>query len=205
MATATALSDVTNDGAEAISTEMPFSVNVIAEGVAPFIFHRWSCDSIEAKGKAAKGSAAKKSDDLESYCYRAENGQLAIPTEYFRMAVVQAAKFKQDPRSPRKSAMDLFKAALFPTHEYCPLGMDKWDYVDRRRVTVQRNGITRSRPAINTGWKAVMQLQVVLPEYVSPQLLNEVLQLAGRVIGVGDFRPTFGRFQVVHFSVSGDK
>ena len=45
-----------------------------------------------------------------------------------------------------------------------------------------------------------MEFEVVLPEYVTPELLNEVLQLAGRVIGVGDFRPTFGRFQVLAFA-----
>jgi len=197
----TALAEVSNDAAAAISTEMPYTIQAVVHGTAAFIFHRWSVDGVEAKAKAAKGSKAKKEDDLESYVYRDEFGQLSIPTEYFRMAIVNAAKFKQDPRSPRKSAMDLFKAAIFPTHEFCPLGTEKWDYVDRRRVTVQRNGITRCRPAINTGWKAMMRFQVVLPEYVSPQLLNEVLQLAGRVIGVGDFRPTFGRFQVVHFGV----
>ena len=42
---------------------------------------------------------------------------------------------------------------------------------------------------------------VNLPEYVSPSDLNEVIQSAGRLIGVGDFRPTYGRFQVVKFEV----
>jgi hypothetical protein len=199
MATATALSEISNDGKSVFQAEMPFSATIAVQGVAPFIFHRWSVDGVEAKSKAAKGSKAKKEDDLESYVYRDEDGFLAIPAEYFRMAIVNAAKFKQDPRSPRKSAMDLFKAAVFPTHEYCSLGRKEWDYVDRRRVTVQRNGITRCRPAINKDWKATMQFEIVLPEYVSPELLNEVIQLAGRVTGVGDFRPTFGRFQVVGF------
>lgn len=199
MATATALHGVSNDGAAVINCELPYSVLVMVTGVSPFIFHRWSVDGVEAKAKAAKGSKAKKEDDLESYVYRDDEGYLAIPSEYFRMSIINAAKFKQDPRSPRKSAMDLFKAAVFPSSEYCSLGMKDWSYVDRRRVTVQRNGITRSRPAINQGWTCEMQLSVVLPEYVSPELLNEVIQMAGRVVGVGDFRPTFGRFQVVGF------
>lgn len=198
-ATATALESVSNDGQSVINTEIPYSVQVAVKGVSAFIFHRWSVDGVEAKSKAAKGSKAKKEDDLESYVYRLEDSTLAIPTEYFRMAVVNAAKFKQDPRSPRKSAMDLFKAAIFPTHEMCSLGKDTWDYIDRRRVTVQRNGITRNRPAIMPGWECAMEFEVVLPEYVSPELFNEVIQLAGRVIGVGDFRPTYGRFQVVGF------
>lgn len=198
----TAIGDPSNDAASIISLELPYIAEVRAKGVCPLLFHRWSVDGIEAKAKAAKGSKAKREDDLESYVYRNEAGEICIPGEYFRMAAINTAKFKQDPRSPRKSAMDLFKAAIFPLEELCSLGIKEWDYVDRRRAPVQRQGITRARPAIKAGWEATVFLQCTLPEYVSPDLLNEVLQLAGRVNGIADHRPTFGRFQVIGFKVS---
>lgn len=201
MKSSTVLDNVSNDGASAVESSMPYIVEATVEGSAPFLFHRWSVDGVEAKSKAAKGSKAKKEDDLESYVYRDERGLLCIPTEYFRMSVVNAAKYKQDPRSPRKSAMDLFKAGLVGLTELCSLGVKDWQYVDRRRVMIQRNGITRSRPAMHAGWRATMQFQVLLPEYVSTAMLNETLQAAGRLVGVGDFRPTYGRFQVVEFVV----
>jgi hypothetical protein len=195
----TALEPVSNDAEETISYSQPYLAEIAVEGTAPFLFHRWSVEGVDAKAKAAKGSKAKKSDDLESYVYRTPEGELAIPSEYFRMAIINAAKFRQDPRSPRKSAMDLFKAAIAGMDPYCTLRVKQWDYVDMRRVMVQRNGITRHRPAINTGWKVIVLLQVLLPEYVPPSMLNEVVQSAGRLIGVGDFRPTYGRFQVIGF------
>jgi hypothetical protein len=117
------------------------------------------------------------------------------------MSLIGAAKFRQDPRSPRKSAMDLFKAAVVSVTQLASLGVKDWDYEDRRRVLIQRNAITRSRPAFRAGWKVKIQLQVNLPEYVSPSLLNEVIASAGKLIGIGDFRPTFGRFQVVGFNI----
>ncbi len=117
------------------------------------------------------------------------------------MSIINAAKYKQDPRSPRKSAMDLFKAGVVVLEELCDLGVAEWDYIDRRRVMIQRNGITRCRPAMHSGWKCSAHLQILLPEYISPSLLNETIQAAGRLIGVGDFRPTFGRFMVTGFSV----
>ena len=46
-----------------------------------------------------------------------------------------------------------------------------------------------------------MCLQVLLPEYINPQMMNDTLQYAGRIVGVGDFRPSFGRFQVTAFDV----
>jgi hypothetical protein len=200
-AAATAIDPVSNDGAFVVNFSEPYVALVSVLGTAPILYHRWSVDGVEAKAKAAKGSKAKKEDDLESYVYRDSKGYLSIPGEYFRMSLINAAKFKQDPRSPRKSAMDLFKAAVVVLEEHCSLGVKEWTYVDKRRVQIQRNAITRARPAVEAGWKCDVLLQVLLPEYVGPDLLNEVIQSAGRLVGVGDFRPTFGRFQVTQFKL----
>lgn len=191
----------TNGGEETIAAGYPYSVEVTVQGSAPLLFHRWNCDAVEAKSKAAKGSAAKKSDDIESYVYRNDVGEICLPGEYLRQSIIMAAKFRQDPRSPRKSAMDLFKAAVISLTDLASMGVAEWDYEDRRRVTVQRNGITRIRPAMREGWKATVQLMVNIPEYVDPPLLRAVLDDAGRLVGVGDFRPTFGRFTVSNWEV----
>lgn len=194
-----AVAGVTNGGADAISASEPFTVVVAIEGSADFLFHRWNAEAVETKAKAAKNSAAKKSDDIESYVYRLDDGNLAIPGEYLRQAIIHAAKFRQDPRSPRKSAMDLYKAGVVSLTALASLGKDKWDYEDKRRVVIQRNGVNRVRPAMRAGWNAEFQLMVMLPEYISRQDLNEVVSTAGRLIGVGDFRPTYGRFQITKF------
>lgn len=190
------LGDPTNGAAGALVHEQPFTVTVTIEGVAPILFHRWGVDAVAAKAAAKKGSAAKKEDDIESYVYRDPKGFICLPGEYLRATVVNAAKFRQDPRSPRKSAMDLFKAGVVSMTELASLGSKNWDYLDRRRVQVQRNAITRVRPAFNQGWHATIQLAVLVPEYINENLLREVVDLGGRLVGVGDFRPTFGRFVV---------
>jgi hypothetical protein len=156
---------------------------------------------VEAKSKAAKNSTAKKTDDIESYVYRDDRGHLSIPGEYFRQAIIHAAKFRQDPRSPRKSAMDLYKAGVLNLTLLCDLGYKDWDYLDRRRVVIQRNGVTRIRPAMKTGWNAEFDLLVNTPEYIEPHILVEVVSQAGRLVGVGDFRPTFGRFTIKTWKV----
>lgn len=201
MATVTAIAEVSNDAKSVIEAGMPYVAKITVEGTAPFLFHRWSVDGVEAKAKAAKGSKAKKEDDLESYVYRNENCELCIPTEYLRMAIVGAAKYKQDPRSPRKSAMDLVKAGIAGLTELCSTGKKDWDFLDRRRVMIQRNAITRCRPALHAGWRIAAEFQILLPEYLSPSFANELAQSAGRLIGIGDFRPTFGRYQVIGFEV----
>ncbi len=201
MASVVSLKEPTNGAAATIDASAPYVAQVGIVGSADFLFHRWNCEAVDAKAKAAKNSAAKKSDDLESYVYRVESGELAIPGEYLRMAMIHAAKFRQDPRSPRKSAMDLFKAGVVMLTNLAPLGVEAWDYEDRRRVMVQRNGVNRVRPAMRAGWRADFEIMVQTPEYIDPALLRAVLIDAGRLVGIGDFRPTFGRFDTARFEV----
>jgi hypothetical protein len=193
-----------NGGVSGIEMQMPYRVEVEIQGTAPILFHRWNCESVESKSKAKKGSAEKKTDDIESYVYRTQKGELAIPGEYLRGAIIGAARYQQDPRSPRKSASDLFKAAVISLTPLASLSVKTWDFLDKRRVVIQRNAITRSRPAMAEGWKAKFILQVQLPEYIDQAMLNGTIAAAGKLIGLGDFRPSFGRFQVVKFSVLED-
>lgn len=196
------VADVTNGGKKAIEDGLPYAVNVSIQGASDLLFHRWNCESVDAKAKAAKNSKAKKEDDVESYVWRNTDGELCIPGEYFRQSIIHAAKFKQDPRSPRKSAMDLFKAGVVSLTALAPLGVSGWDYLDTRRVTVQRAGINRTRPAMRTGWSTELQFQILTPEYIDTNLFQDVLNTAGRLVGVGDFRPTYGRFFIKSFEIA---
>jgi len=190
-----------NAAAEQIKFDEPWSVAVEITGTADLLFHRWNNEAVAEKSKAKKGSAAKKTDNVESYVYRNDAGEVCVPGEYLRGSIVNAAKFRQDPRSPRKSAMDLTKAGIIVLTPLASLGSTKWDYEDQRRVVVQRNAITRVRPAFRAGWKCSVELMVNTPEYIDQAFLRDLLSLAGRLIGVGDFRPSFGRFDVTSFKV----
>lgn len=192
----------TNAARFAIDMTVPYTVNITIKGTADMLFHRWNCESVAEKSAAAKGSKAKKTDDVESYVYRDDDGILCLPGEYVRQAVIHAAKYRQDPRSPRKSAMDLFKAGIISLTPLASLGAKDWNYLHQCRVVIQRNAVTRSRPAMKAGWEASIQLMVNLPEYIASDVLHEVLANAGRLVGVGDFRPTYGRFIVTNFSQS---
>ena len=189
---------VTNDGEVPILLSAPYSVRFTIRGVSDILFHRWSNEAVAAKAAAKRGSAAKKTDDVESYVWRDEQGMVCLPGAYVQKAMIEAGRFMQDPRSARKTAVDLFKAAFIPLTVLAPLGKE-WEIEDRRRMTVNRAGITRTSPGFRCGWEAAFEFQVNLPEYVDERLFLEALSLAGRVIGVGQYRPTYGRFSVVKF------
>jgi hypothetical protein len=193
------ITEPTNGAADTIGQSEPFTMRVTVKGAADFLFHRWNCEAIEAKASASKGSKGKKTDDVETYVWRMDDGTLAIPGDHLRGSIVAAAKFRQDPRSPRKSAQDLYKAGIAVTTLLAPLGTKSWDYLDKRRMVVQRQGINRIRPAMRAGWEATFDVLVLLPEYIDQNTLRETIESAGRLCGLGDSRPTFGRFGIVAF------
>jgi hypothetical protein len=192
---------LTNGGEEIIAIQQPYRIAVTIRGDADILFHRWNCEAVEAKSKAVKGSKAKKSDNVESYVYRDDGGNICLPGEYLRQSMIHAAKYQQDPRSPRKSAMDIVKAGVISLTALASFGTKKWDYEHAARVQVQRNGITRIRPAFRQGWKCTVLLMVNLPEYLAVEFVQRLVTDAGRLIGVGDFRPSYGRFSVTKFDV----
>ena len=205
----TGIGAVSNDGEAAIGH--PFTVHLTLQGTADLLFHRYSADEVEAKANAAKGSRAKKTDDIESYLYRNADDQICMPGRYLQRALQEAGRFQQDPRSPRKSAFDLCKAGIVVTPMLAPMipaGKDEptvdWDYLDRQRVVVQRSAVTRVRPAFTTGWVVDMEITSLLPEYITPTLLRKLADDAGRFIGLADFRPTYGRFVIVRWEVRRD-
>lgn len=198
----TSIKPTSNGASEEIGYQRPYKAIVEITGVAPILFHGWNNEAVEAKANAPKNSKAKKSDNLESYVYRCQNKNLGIKGNALHAALVGAGRFRQDPRSPRKSAMDLIKAGVVPLTIIADLGCKEWDYIDRDRVVVQRASITRERPALLEGWKASFELMITTPEYISPAFLHDLLEYAGRLCGLYDHRPTYGRFQVTHFETT---
>lgn len=193
--------EVSNGAARVVESGRPYRALIQVRGDADLLFHRWNCEEVEAKSKASKGSKAKKTDNIESYVYRNDTGEICVPGEMLRQSIIHAAKYKQDPRSPRKSAMDLMKAGIVSLTPLAGLGITEWHYEHRCRVTVQRNSVTRVRPAVKAGWEAEFVMLVALPEYIDRELLHSLAVDAGRLCGLGDFRPTYGRFQVTRFEI----
>jgi hypothetical protein len=97
------------------------------------------------------------------------------------------------------------QAAVFCTAPHVPLihagpkDKDKL-YADprftlRKGVAVQKSRIIRIRPMIPTGW--TMQFTIEFDEnIVNPKNLTKAMQDAGSLVGLGDWRPKFGRFLV---------
>ena len=65
----------------------------------------------------------------------------------------------------------------------------------RKGVCVQKSRIIRIRPMIPTGWSLTFEVEFD-ETIVNPKNLLKAMTDAGAVIGLGDWRPKFGRFLV---------
>ena len=195
--------NVSNAAQAIIDSEKPYRAIIKVVGTGKMLMHCWNTEVVEEKSAGKKNTAKKKFDDLESYVLRNEKGKIVMPAVNFCAALKTAGKSFQDPTSPRKSLHDRIKAVIIPTVEYGLVngGIKTWDFVDRRRAVIQRAGITRSRPGFFEGWEIEFDLTILEPEYISPKLLFELAECAGKFQGLGDFRPTFGRFRIEKFDL----
>ena len=197
---------VSPGGDEQIGYSEPYTVEVTVRGVCPILFHRWNVEAVETKAKAAKGSTAKKTDDTESYLYRGESGEVCSPGEYLRQSIINAAKFKQGPAQPRKLG-------------HGPVQGRDHRAPDRSRLARPGSaGLLRQAPGdgsapgrhprspgheLRAGKRTVAFMGQPAGIHRRRSFLRQVLDDAGRLVGVGDFRPTYGRFTCAGWKLTG--
>lgn len=163
----------------------PYTAMVRIRGTTDLLLNRWRAERNNESG------------DYEACVYRTKTGELGIPGSYLRGAILEAAGFYGP-------LADVFRSGIACLPDVASLRKRTWDYLDRRRVRVKGRSITRTRPAMKAGWEAEFEVLVTDPVHIVPPLLQAVIEKAGMIAGVGDFRPVFGRFEVVKFEVVGE-
>lgn len=189
-----------------------YSVNCTVKGVAPLMQHRYPMPDLASLNKGGKRSSGEKdySQEWREYLYYDANNMVYQPGAHFEGALTKAAASFKVKGKRGASYKDLFKGSVFVTPDHIPHNVqvpdeldadaDKQLYLDMRPVVVMRARVVRLRPCFKTGWELSFSIDV-LDDGIPDDLLQDVLVLAGKAVGVGDFRPKFGRFQVVKFEV----
>ncbi len=139
-----------------------------------------------------KKEAEKEADKL---AYKKANGELYIPSEAVRGSLLGAAAYK---KIGKYAARGIMAAGVQITPEQIGLGIKKYD-LDIRTVVIQRNRVVKIRPRINN-WKATFEFEYDETLIGNPAIIKEVLEDAGKRVGLLDFRPqktgTFGKFKI---------
>ena len=190
------------------------TIKVTIEGTTPLLMNRFTDEAAVkmAGGTSAVmvGSKGTPREQAAKKAYVDERGVLHIPgTNIFR-AIIDAGTFHKAGKSKittQKSS--LVPAAMALIELTCPIllpksGVPDWE-VDSRSVVIPSTGgrIMCHRPRVDV-WRLAFTLEVDTGMFTLP-LVRQLLDDAGKRIGLGDFRPArkgpFGRFVVVSWDV----
>jgi len=173
---------------------MAKEVRVKIRGTCDYLQHR---RPLEEEDDSKRSGEIDHSKDWETAVYLDPEIGCFIPSKQLRASIVRSAvNFKISGKGGRKTFKDLINATIEVEPDKIPLGKEKPDYVHEEWVRIQRNQILRRRPAYKKGWEVEFTL-LILDEQMPAERLKEILEYAGRFVGVGDWRPHFGRYEII--------
>lgn len=141
----------------------------------------------------------KDEEEAELRTYRDVDGHFCHPSESFIKSMIRAVTGK---KFGKVSAPGMLRQGVFVVEQYCiledehqkPLSQ-KYE-IDRRSVVIGKARILRCRPMWSV-WSTRVTFEVDAA-IISADLIRQALGLAGRTVGIGDYRPEkggrFGRF-----------
>ena len=189
-----------------------YQVDCSIKGIAPLMQHRFPMPDLSTMSKGGHRSTGGKdyTQEWRDYFYATDDGDIYQPSSHIEGALVKAAVNFKVAGKRGKTYKDLIVANVVIDPERIPHNMkvpeeldtdgDQPLYLDIRPVIVQRARVVRIRPTFAPGWELRFCAQVFDDE-IQPDLLQDILTLAGKSVGIGDYRPKFGRFNVVEFKV----
>ncbi len=180
------------------------------QGVAPLLYNRPvdfqppTPPAGEAKpAKRNKGGRVSPEDriaDAQEKVYRDENG-LYIPGWNFKVCLVAGCK-RAGLKEGRGSKAPYFEATIFPEHRLY-FGKMQADFMHEHwgRVPPKTGAcVMVRRPALNTGWVLSFAVNCV-DDRLKSEDIRRALDEAGLLVGLGSWRPEYGRFIVTQFDV----
>jgi len=185
------------------------TIQITIQGTTPLLCNRFTD---EAAMKASSGSAVvavgdkgSPKDQADKKLYRDESGKLVIPQPNLFRCILDGGKFFKAGKSKvttQKSS--LIPACLSIDALTIPIDhKDPWS-VDTRPVRIPATGgrILCHRPVFND-WALSFTVELDT-EILSPKVLRDIVDAAGKRIGLGDFRPDckgpFGKFVVTRWA-----
>lgn len=191
-------------------------IDIRVEGITPLIIHNvnmanplneWNQKIKEISGKRKKTEAdllALQKLEFQGGLYYDNSLGPYLPSQYFEAAI--APSLYSLKRINKKTT----RASLFADEAKIKLLYDgprdietlwkagKFHRIDMVKVMSAR--VLRCRPCFQTPWAAEFSITII-PTMLNPGDVKEALIYAGHIEGVGDWRPKFGRFNVVKFDV----
>jgi len=182
------------------------------KGVAPLLMHNGQlADPLNKYSMLIKEISAKRAKTEADYeamarleflggLYLDKNGVPCIPGSVLEGMLLGKGGASRKQRQGKAAAAGVFcSVASFPVEYDGPKDLEQLWKDERFRlrvpVVVGQAKVMRTRPMFEE-WAAEVSV-CVLPDLVNPKDIALWMDIAGREVGLMDWRPKFGRFEVV--------
>ena len=169
-------------------------VTIVIEGVAPLLQHRFPMEDNPETKSARKKQEYDAQKDCEKALYVDEKGIICQPATHILGSMIKAGT--EFTYKGKKTYKEIIKSCVFIDQFLIPHLNQKWK-IDRQAVVISRARIIRARPRFDK-WKLKFTISFD-NSVINSVTLKEILDCAGLRIGIGDYRPVYGRFTVVEF------
>ena len=200
-----------------------YQINVGLRGVCPMLHNAFSKNTLEHLQEGATKKTASGDYSLEwmkTMYMNLSKGHLFQPSTHIEGTLVKSAASFTIKGKRGKTYKDAMNAYVMVSPDEIPLRHEMLDgdvipipsaelmteptdylWVDVRRVKIQRAAVAKSRLAIGEGWLLDFNM-MCSDDTLRPDVIQMALAHAGHAIGISDFRPKFGRFEIMKFEVS---
>jgi hypothetical protein len=176
------------------------TLNVVIKGTRPLLMHS-TAGMLKPKSKTVKSSEHDPAVEAEDGLYLNEKKEICIPSMAILSALRKAATNHKKAGAGKKTLKDFVFSGLRVEPDMIVLPVQKYD-VDIRPVVVMRSRIMRARPLFKT-WGATFKIELIDEQTWDAGTVRTILEYAGKYMGLLDFRPLFGTFEVVSMKQDG--
>jgi len=177
------------------------TIKVEITGTTPLLMNRPSQLEISDKSKDVKRENRTPKEIAEAKLYTDAEGKIYLPSTWFRGSLVEAGKQKK--MGGKGTSKATYSKAVGSSVSIEPfellLKKQSWETFTVLAVIPTTKGrVPLHRPQFKK-WEVDMQV-VFEEEQIEPPVMKELFDIAGKMVGVGDWRPAkkgmFGKFQV---------
>lgn len=181
-----------------------YTIDGKIQGLAPILFNAFTDKTLDDLNTGATGgrfTADQRMAEAMLKLHRGQDGDIILPAWNFKVCMIDGSK-KAGLKEGRASMAPFIAATVFVQGEL-KFGKTDPDFIHEapgRRPPKTGGACLVKRPAFREGWEIPFTLNVV-DDRRAPDHLRKALEEAGLLVGLGSWRPEYGRFILTAWEV----